>query len=77
LKEFGSRGDGALHLRYQDVLAQDTEARLRQLSAWVFACVSQNRPFSLELPQYTLPEGSGREQLRAALYHLASFEVPV
>jgi uncharacterized protein (DUF58 family) len=77
LKEFGSRGDGALHLRYQDVLAPDTEARLRQLSAWVFACASQNRPFSLELPQFTLPEGSGREQLRAALFRLASFEEPV
>jgi uncharacterized protein (DUF58 family) len=74
LKEFGSRGDGTLHLRYQDVLAPDTEARLRQLSAWVFACASQNRPFSLELPQSTLPEGSGREQLRAALFRLASFE---
>lgn len=77
LKEFGSRGDGALHLRYQDVLVPDTEARLRQLSAWVFACASQNRPFSLELPQFTLPEGSGREQLRAALFRLASFEEPV
>jgi uncharacterized protein (DUF58 family) len=76
LKEFGSRGDGALHLRYQDVLVADTEARLRQLSAWVFACASQNRPFSLELPQFTLPEGSGREQLRAALFRLASFEEP-
>jgi hypothetical protein len=77
LKEFGSRGDGALHLRYEDALGADTEARLRQLSAWVFACTSQNRPFSLELPQTTLPEGSGREQLRAALYRLASFEEPV
>jgi uncharacterized protein (DUF58 family) len=77
LKEFGSRGEGALHLRFQDVLAQDTEARLRQLSSWVFACASQNRPFSLELPQFTLPEGSGREQLRAALFQLASFEEPV
>jgi uncharacterized protein (DUF58 family) len=76
LKEFGSRGDGALHLRYQDVLVADTEERLRQLSAWVFACASQNRPFSLELPQSTLPEGSGREQLRAALFRLASFEEP-
>jgi uncharacterized protein (DUF58 family) len=76
LKEFGSRGDGTLHLRYQDVLAQDTEARLRQLSAWVFACASQNRPFSLELPKVTLPEGSGPEQLRAALFQLASFEEP-
>ncbi len=76
LKEFGSRGDGALHLRYQDVLVEDIEARLRQLSAWVFACASQSRPFSLELPHYTMPEGSGREQLRMALFHLASFEVP-
>jgi uncharacterized protein (DUF58 family) len=77
LKEFGSRGEGALHLRYQDVLVQDPEAKLRQLAAWVFACASQNRPFSLELPQVTLPEGSGREQLRAALFHLANHEVPV
>lgn len=76
LKEFGSRGDGALHLRYQDVLVEDIEARLRQLSAWVFACASQNRSYSLELPNSTLPEGSGREQLRAALSLLASFEVP-
>ncbi|MDQ3234595.1 MAG: DUF58 domain-containing protein [Pseudobdellovibrionaceae bacterium] len=76
LKEFGSRGEGPLQLRYQDVLAETTEARLRQLSAWVFACATQNRPFSLELPGRSLAEGSGREQLREALLHLASFEEP-
>jgi uncharacterized protein (DUF58 family) len=76
LKEFGSRGDGALHLRYQDVLVKETEARLRQLSSWIFACASQNRPYSLELPNVTLPEGSGPEQLRAALFQLARFEEP-
>jgi len=77
LKEFGSRGEGPIQLRFQDALGHDTEARLRQLSAWVFACAAQNRSFSLELPGYTLAEGSGREQLREALRHLASFEEPV
>ena len=76
LKEFGSRGEGPLRLRFQDALGQDTEARLRQLSAWVFACAAQNRAYSLELPDVTLPEGSGREQWREALRHLASFKEP-
>jgi uncharacterized protein (DUF58 family) len=76
LKEFGSRGEGPIALRYQDALGPDTEARLRQVSAWIFACASQNRAFSLELPERTLPEGSGREQLREALTRLASFQEP-
>ncbi len=74
LKEFGSRGEGPIYLRYQDVAGQDQEARLRQLSAWVFACAKQNRPFSLEMPDSMLVEGLGPEQLREALRMLASFE---
>lgn len=77
LKEFGHRGEGAIHLRYQDTLGTDTEARLRQLSAWIFACASQSRAFSLELPQETILEGQGREQLREALLRLARFRETV
>ncbi len=74
LKEFGSRGEGPIHLRFQDAMGTDTEARLWQMSAWIFACAAQNRAFSLEMPGHSLAEGTGREQLRSALLQLAGFK---
>jgi uncharacterized protein (DUF58 family) len=49
----------------------DIETRLSRLCAWVLAAERTTRPFSLALPDATLPTGSGREHRRAALTALA------
>lgn len=75
LKEFGSHGQGPIHLQFDAIPGHDAEQRLRQMSAWIFACTAQNRAFSLSLNKKFLPEGQGIEQLHAALVYLAGYKV--
>jgi len=73
IKDFGSAELGPVRLAFSAAPGIDAETRLRQLSAWVFACIAERRSYSLELPGRNLPEGSGRAHSKAALRLLAAY----
>jgi uncharacterized protein (DUF58 family) len=58
-------------LDYQQLAGLDTEARLRQLCAWILQCEQLREPYSLQLPGETIASGVGLAQQRDALRALA------
>lgn len=73
LKDYSGEGSEALDLHWDDTRGP-TEERLEQLSAWITAMNRAQRPYSLHLPHFTLPRGSGTKHDEAAYYALAAFE---
>jgi uncharacterized protein (DUF58 family) len=75
IKDYAGEGAEALDLHWDDTRGS-TEERLEQLSAWIVGMVRAQRPFSLHLPNFDLPRGSGTRHEEKAYYALAAFEEP-
>lgn len=73
VKDYQQQGEGAVHLDIDGISLPDTESKLRQLTAWCFACRAQERPFSMDLKTATLERGSGEAHLEQALHLLAAY----
>ncbi|MBU6441370.1 MAG: DUF58 domain-containing protein [Betaproteobacteria bacterium] len=56
--------------------AQDSEARLRRLSAWVLAARARELDYGLRMPGRALPPAAGDEHARACLRLLAAWGLP-
>lgn len=65
------RGGEALTLDYASLRGLDDEARIRRLAAWVVAAESEQRSYTLRLPQATIGPGLGAQQRRECLRALA------
>ncbi len=72
LKDFHSQKAHSVELHFEQTPGAHREAKLEQLTAWVFRAVSEERAFSLVLPHASLPMGQGSHHLEAALRILAS-----
>ncbi len=72
LKDFHSIKAQSVELNYETTPGPQREARLEQLSAWVFRATHEERSFSLILPNGSLPLGHGPAHLEAALRMLAA-----
>lgn len=73
-KEFdGGQGQEALWLRWEDVRADDAEARLSQLCRWALDCQRAGREYGLALPGQRIEPGREETHLRHCLRTLALF----
>lgn len=73
LKDYKGDGAEAMDLYWEDTRGS-TEERLEQLSSWISAMHRAQRPYSLNLPQFVLPRGSGTTHDYAAYRALAAFK---
>ncbi len=76
MKDFQGQEMGGVKLDLDLLHKESIDVQMRQLSAWIFLCAEQNRPFSLQLGSYELPSGRGVEHMRSALRALAEWENP-
>ncbi|MEI6891948.1 MAG: DUF58 domain-containing protein [Pontiella sp.] len=73
-KEFdGAEGLPALWLRWDDVLASETEQKLSQLCRWVLDTHQKNREYGLELPGITLEPAGDEAHQQDCLRELALY----
>jgi uncharacterized protein (DUF58 family) len=68
-------GSGDLRLDWRATAGlTDIEIRLRQLARWILTAEAQRRPYTLVLPNVTIPVGLGRMHMAQALTALADFK---
>jgi uncharacterized protein (DUF58 family) len=73
-KEFdGGEGRPALWLRWDDVLASETEQKLSQLCLWVLDAHKQNREYGLKVPGREIEPSNEESHLRCCLKALALY----
>lgn len=73
VKLFSGAGEGELLLRFEDVKATGTEARLSQLCRWILDAEGSGFRYGLSLPEVEIPPGDGEAHHHACLKALALF----
>jgi uncharacterized protein (DUF58 family) len=72
VRQFGGSGHAEIVLDWRALPPTlDTEARLSQLTRWVLEAERLGRPYTLAMPEVTLPTGLGAQQRAVALRALA------
>lgn len=74
VKVFSGAASGVALLRWQDVRAEDVEARLSQLSRWVLDAEERNLRYGLCLPSVELAPDNGERHRHRCLEALALYE---
>lgn len=74
VKVFSGTRSGVTVLRWQDVTADDTEARLSQLCRWVVDADAAGLRYGLSLPGVDIPPDSGDGHRHRCLQALALFD---
>jgi uncharacterized protein (DUF58 family) len=77
VKVFSGATSGVIMLRWQDVVADDTESRLSQLSRWVVDADAQGLRYGLCLPGVDLPADGSHTHRQRCLEALALFDAAV
>lgn len=73
VKEFEASAPIYASLNYDDLKGSDPETRLSILCAWTLTAFGEGSSWSLTLPDFEIPRGSGKEHLRRTLEALAAF----
>lgn len=71
VKEFAGAGAAPCMLRLTDAPGSSLEAQISQLARWCLDAHESGLAFGVELPQRTVPLGTGRRQLHRCLEALA------
>jgi uncharacterized protein (DUF58 family) len=72
-KQFTMETDDLLYLDYNQVLQNETEARLSQLALWIVEAERLHRRYALRLPGVDIPPSSGEAHYHRCLQALAVF----